>query len=115
MAEDLFLFQERVKENPTLYHEEITQVYNHFKSLVNLLNANPSTIPEQLEPTVAFLSQVSSSAPDILGTFPNELLLLLENRASILSLNTRMLFVKGIIHMSNRGQIDSKLFIILFS
>ena len=110
MAEDLFLFQERVKENPNLYKEEVTQVYNHFKSLVNLLNANPSNIPQELEPTVSFLAQVSSSTKELLGDFPHELLRLLEQSATILSIDTRMVFIKGIILMNNRGQIDQKMF-----
>ena len=115
MAEDLFLFQERVKENPTLYGEEVTQVYNHFKSLVNLLNANPSNIPSELEPTVSFLSQVSTSMKEILGEFPHELLTLLDKTASILSSETRMVFAKGIMLMNNRGQIDQKMFASNFS
>lgn len=111
MSEDLFLFQEKVKENPTLYKEEITQVYNHFKSLVNLLNVNPSNIPQELGPTVAFLSQVSSSAKEILGEFPHELLHLLEKSATILSPETRIIFAKGVILMNNHGQVDQKMFV----
>ena len=111
MAEDLFLFQERVKENPLLYQEEVTQVYNHFKSLVNLLNANPSSIPQELDPTVSFLSQVSSSMRTLLEEFPKELLTLLENSATIVSPDTRLVFAKGIMLMNNRGQIDPKMFV----
>lgn len=110
MSQDLFFLQEKVKKNPSLYSEEITQVYNHFKSLVSLLNANPSNIPQELGPTISFLSQVSGSLGETLSTFPAELMDLLEKIATMLTPETRLIFVKGIILMNNRGLIDQKVF-----
>lgn len=71
--DDLLLLAERIKASPELYENEAVRLYNHFKSLVVLLAANPSNIPADFGTCASFLCHVSVRYKTALKTFPDEI------------------------------------------
>ncbi|KAK2958692.1 putative Protein SDA1 like protein [Blattamonas nauphoetae] len=106
MAEDLFLLQERVKSNPSLYPEEITQIYSHFKELTKLYEVNPTKLQDDFAPSVAFLAQVAPHIQTILSTFPTELVEFLDKYAAQIPQDARVSLTKSVLQMNNRDLLD---------
>lgn len=58
LSSNLPQLQNLIKRDPIAYKEEFLQQWNHYKSILNIFQANPVEQSEQFQDMITFISQV---------------------------------------------------------
>ncbi|KAK0483327.1 SDA1-domain-containing protein [Armillaria novae-zelandiae] len=107
LTSNLPQLQNLIKRDPTAYKEEFLQQWNHYNSIRQIFQANPSEHAQQFRELVTFIAQVAPCYPKETAEFPSHLsALLLENYAT-LSPDTRKALVQNLVMLRNKNVITS--------
>ncbi|KAK0228256.1 SDA1-domain-containing protein [Armillaria fumosa] len=107
LTSNLPQLQNLIKRDPTAYKEEFLQQWNHYNSIRQIFQANPSEHAQQFRELVTFIAQVAPCYPKETTEFPSHLsALLLENYAT-LSPDTRKALVQNLVMLRNKNVITS--------
>lgn len=107
LTSNLPQLQNLIKRDPTAYKEEFLQQWNHYNSIRQIFQANPSEHAQQFRELVTFIAQVAPCYPKETAEFPSHLsTLLLENYAT-LSPDTRKALVQNLVMLRNKNVITS--------
>ncbi|PBK96528.1 protein required for actin cytoskeleton organization and cell cycle progression [Armillaria gallica] len=107
LTSNLPQLQNLIKRDPTAYKEEFLQQWNHYNSIRQIFQANPSEHAQQFRELVTFIAQVTPCYPKETAEFPSHLsTLLLENYAT-LSPDTRKALVQNLVMLRNKNVITS--------
>ncbi|KAK0441167.1 SDA1-domain-containing protein [Desarmillaria tabescens] len=107
LTSNLPQLQNLIKRDPTAYKEEFLQQWNHYNSIRQIFQANPSEHAQQFRELVTFIAQVAPCYPKETTEFPSHLsTLLLENYAT-LSPDTRKALVQNLVMLRNKNVITS--------
>lgn len=94
--------QNLIKRDPLSYYEEFLANFEHFQALLEVFNYNPQEYHENFADMVNFLSQVAYCYKEDLKEFPEQLMKILKENATVLDPSMRLCLVKGLILMRNR-------------
>ncbi|KAK0502957.1 SDA1-domain-containing protein [Armillaria luteobubalina] len=107
LTSNLPQLQNLIKRDPAAYKEEFLQQWNHYNSIRQIFQANPSEYAQQFRELVTFIAQVAPCYPKETEEFPSHLsVLLLENYAT-LSPDTRKTLVQNLVMLRNKNVITS--------
>ncbi|KAK0197425.1 SDA1-domain-containing protein [Armillaria mellea] len=107
LTSNLPQLQNLIKRDPTAYKEEFLQQWNHYNSIRQIFQANPSEHAQQFRELVTFIAQVAPCYPKETAEFSSHLsALLLENYAT-LSPDTRKALVQNLVMLRNKNVITS--------
>ncbi len=107
LTSNLPQLQNLIKRDPTAYKEEFLQQWNHYNSIRQIFQANPSEHAQQFRELVTFIAQVAPCYPKETAEFPSHLsTLLLENYAT-LSPDTRKALVQNLVMLRNKNVLTS--------
>ncbi|TFK59040.1 protein required for actin cytoskeleton organization and cell cycle progression [Pluteus cervinus] len=107
LAANLPQLQNLIKRDPQAYKEEFLQQWNHFKSVYQIFQTNPSEQPDHFRELIAFLSQVATCYPTETAEFPSCLSALLLNNYGTLSPETRKALIQNVVLLRNKNVISS--------
>ncbi|GFU16644.1 protein SDA1 homolog [Nephila pilipes] len=94
--------QNLAKRDPQSYYEEFQTHYQHFQAVLQLFKFNPHEYNDNFADLVNFLSHVSRCYKEELKDFPDQLMEILRENATVLDPSMRMCLVKALILMRNR-------------
>lgn len=91
---DLAALQNLVKRDPEAYREEFELQRRHFDTQLQIFTLKPHADSDNFESLITFLSHVAPSYPQAMGSFPQQLMDLLEQQASALEPSLRLCIAK---------------------
>ncbi|XP_012278204.1 protein SDA1 homolog [Orussus abietinus] len=106
--------QNLIKRDPESYKEEFVQQYHHYKSTLDVFRLTPDKLNKTLDELVMFLAQVAHCYSDILVTYPQELVDILQTHNTILDSEMRMTFCRALILLRNKGLLEPTALLSLF-
>ncbi|KAI6207246.1 Protein SDA1 [Aphelenchoides fujianensis] len=108
-GDNLCLLQEFVRKDPESYAEEFEERLTHFLELSKLLQLQPALQRMEVSPLIeltAFLSAVAFCYPTKGPQFASSVMDILRAQGAALEPDLRMAFLKAIVAMRNRDQVD---------
>lgn len=106
--------QNLIKRDPESYKEEFLQQYQHYKSTLEVFTLAPNKFNKSLDELVIFMTQVAHCYPDVLKTFPQEIINILQKHNTLLDNDMRMTFCKALIQMRNKYLLEPITLLSLF-
>ncbi|XP_066595301.1 protein SDA1 homolog [Prorops nasuta] len=106
--------QNLIKRDPESYKEEFLQQYQHYKSVLEVFHLTPNKFSKSLDELITFLAQVAHCYTDVLNTFPEELITLLQTHNTILDNEMRMTFCRALIQLRNKNLLEPTALLRLF-
>lgn len=95
--------QNLIKRDPASYKDEFLQQQRHYKSLVEVFKLHPSQFSKNLDELVMFMAQVAHCYPDVLESYAQELITLLQTYSTVLDPEMRMTFCRALILLRNKN------------
>lgn len=95
--------QNLIKRDPDSYKDEFLQQQRHYKSLVEVFKLHPGQFSKNLDELVMFMAQVAHCYPDVLESFAQELITLLQTYSTVLDPEMRMTFCRALILLRNKN------------
>lgn len=95
--------QNLIKRDPTSYHEEFMQQYQHFQNTIEVFQLSPEDTNKTLSELVMFMAQVAQCYPNELTNFPQQIIDLLLKHNTVLDNDMRMTFCKSLILLRNKN------------
>lgn len=95
--------QNLIKRDPDSYKDEFLQQQRHYKSLVEVFKLHPGQFSKNLDELVMFMAQVAHCYPDVLESFAQELITLLQTYSTVLAPEMRMTFCRALILLRNKN------------
>lgn len=95
--------QNLIKRDPLSYKDEFLQQQRHYKSLVEVFKLRPGQFNKNLDELVMFMAQVAHCYPDVLTTYAQELITLLQTYSTVLDPGMRMTFCRALILLRNKN------------
>ncbi|KAI6186232.1 Protein SDA1 [Aphelenchoides besseyi] len=108
-GDNLCLLQEFLRKDPEGYEEEFDERLTHFIELSKLLQLQPAMHRMEVSPLIeltAFLASVAFCYPTKAQQFASSVMDILRAQGSALEPDLRMTFVKSIVSLRNRDQVD---------
>lgn len=102
LPENIPQLQNLIKRDPASYKDEFLQQQRHYKSLVEVFKLHPGQFNKNLDELVTFMAQVAQCYPDVLTTYAQELITLLQSYSTVLDPNMRMTFCRALILLRNK-------------
>ncbi|KAK2165091.1 hypothetical protein LSH36_55g08041 [Paralvinella palmiformis] len=106
--------QNLIKRDSESYKDEFLQQHRHYQSTLQIFRLKPSLSNDTLSNLIMFLAQVSDCYKVDLENFPQELHDLLQNHATVLHPDMRMILCKALILLRNKGHISATVVLELF-
>lgn len=103
LPENLPQLQNLIKRDPTSYHEEFLQQYQHFQNTLEVFQLSPEQPNKTLDELVMFMAQVAQCYPKELEKFPQQLVDLMQNHNTVLDNSIRMNVCKALILLRNKN------------
>ncbi|CAB3380985.1 Hypothetical predicted protein [Cloeon dipterum] len=95
--------QNLVKRDPASYKDEFMQQYRHYLATLEVFRLHPDQNDKSLEDIIMFLAQVAHCYPDVLASYPQELVDILQSHHTVLDPNMRMLFCRALVLLRGKG------------
>jgi protein SDA1 len=99
--------QNLIKRDPVSYKEEFLQQWNHYSSIRQIFQINPSEQAAHFRELVTFISQVAQFYPTETSAFPSHLSSLLLESYGSLSPDIRQSLIQNLVMLKNKGVITS--------
>ncbi|XP_054164284.1 protein SDA1 homolog [Oppia nitens] len=106
--------QNCIKRDANGYKDEFNQQYDHYRSLLQVFQFNPSANDKNFQELVMFISHVSHCFPKDLSEFPNELMSTLKLFSANLNPDVRMTLCRALILLRNKSLITPQDMLSLF-
>ncbi|XP_065199814.1 protein SDA1 homolog [Planococcus citri] len=103
LPDNLPQLQNLIKRDPASYKDEFLQQQRHFQSLLEVFALHPSEYSKGLDELIMFMAQVAHCYPDMLTSFAEQLINILETHNTILDVEMRMTFCRALILLRNKG------------
>ncbi|PAV19968.1 required for actin cytoskeleton organization and cell cycle progression [Pyrrhoderma noxium] len=103
LSSNLPQLQNLIKRDPPAYKEEFLQQWNHYKSILNIFQANPVEQSEQFRDVITFISQVAPCYPKETTNFAPEISNLLMNHYGELNADTKKSIISNLIILRKKG------------
>ncbi|KAH8116301.1 SDA1-domain-containing protein [Phellopilus nigrolimitatus] len=105
LSSNLPQLQNLIKRDPAAYKEEFLQQWNHYRSILNIFQANPVEQSEQFRDMITFISQVAPCYPNETTNFSAELSSLLLNHYGELNADTKRSLISNLIILRKKDVI----------
>ncbi|KAG8225027.1 hypothetical protein J437_LFUL000004 [Ladona fulva] len=106
--------QNLVKRDPASYKDEFMQQYRHFQSTLEIFRLKPDKFNKNLDELVMFLAQVSHCYSDVLSSFPQQLMDILQSHHTVLDSDMRMSFCRALVLLRSKGLLTPTSLLSLF-
>lgn len=103
LPDNLPQLQNLIKRDPASYKDEFLQQQRHYQSLLEVFALHPSEYNKGLDELIMFMAQVAHCYPDMLTSFAEQLINILETHNTILDPEMRMTFCRSLILLRNKG------------
>ncbi|KAG7197771.1 hypothetical protein KM043_001589 [Ampulex compressa] len=114
LPDNLPQLQNLIKRDPESYKEEFHQQYQHYKSTIEVFRLAPNKVCKRLDELVMFLAQVAHCYTDVLQSFPQEIVDLLQTYNVVLDSEMRMTFCKALIQLRGKSLLEPTALLSLF-
>lgn len=114
LPENLPQLQNLIKRDSESYKEEFLQQHQHYKSILDVFRLAPNKFNKSFDEIVIFLAQVAHCYPDILRSFPQEIIDLLQTYNTVLDNDMRLTFCKALIQLRNKSLLEPTVLLNLF-
>lgn len=114
LPENLPQLQNLVKRDPESYKEEFLQQHQHYRSVLEVFRLAPNKFNKSLDEVVMFLAQVAHCYPNVLESFPQEIIDTLQTHNATLDNEMRMTFCKALIQLRNKSLLEPTALLNLF-
>ncbi|XP_050472535.1 protein SDA1 homolog isoform X1 [Bombus huntii] len=114
LPENLPQLQNLIKRDPESYKEEFLQQHQHYKSILEVFRLAPNKFNKSLDEVVIFLAQVAHCYPNILESFPQEIIDVLQTYNTVLDNDMRLTFCKALIQLRNKSLLEPTVLLSLF-
>ncbi|KAL1138749.1 hypothetical protein AAG570_008811 [Ranatra chinensis] len=103
LPQNLPQLQNLIKRDPQSYKDEFMQQHMHYKSLLSIFQLHPNQYNKGLDDLIMFMAQVAQCYPDIMNTYAQELINILQAHNSVLDADMRMSFCRALILLRNKN------------
>ncbi|CAL7948069.1 unnamed protein product [Xylocopa violacea] len=114
LPENLPQLQNLIKRDPESYKEEFLQQHQHYKSILEVFRLSPNKYNKSLDEIIIFLSQVAHCYPNVLQSFPQEIMDVLQTYNTVLDNDMRLTFCKALIQLRNKSLLEPTVLLSLF-
>lgn len=102
------LLQGSCKQDPESYRADFELQHAHYRALFDLFSLKPEQNSKELGDLVQFLAHVSTSYPEALKDFPQQLIDLLDKQSVILHPSLRAQLVQALILMRHKNYVKAQ-------
>nr|CAG4651672.1 EOG090X030C [Triops cancriformis] len=106
--------QNLIKRDPVSYKDEFLQQYRHYQAAKQIFELRPDQFNQSLDDLVMFLAQVAHCYPEELSSYPQELMDILQKRATTLNSDMRMTLCRSLILLRNKNLLTPTALLTLF-
>ncbi|KAK8811227.1 hypothetical protein WA538_005386, partial [Blastocystis sp. DL] len=106
LATDLPGLQNLIKRDPAVYHDEFMQQYAHFQTELEIFKMNAAQPSPSFDALLKFMGHVAQCYPEELKDYPSTLFSLMDEMADVMNRDTRIVIIKVLILLRNKGLIE---------
>lgn len=110
----LLQLQNLVKRDPPAYETEFRQQHRHFSALLEIFKQKPTDESREFQELVNFMAATAPCFPELVVTFPPQLMELLEHHAGVLDSELRQCLCRALILLRNRELLGPTALLSLF-
>ncbi|KOC65919.1 Protein SDA1 like protein [Habropoda laboriosa] len=114
LPENLPQLQNLIKRDPESYKEEFLQQHQHYKSTLEVFRLATNKFNKSLDEIVIFLARVAHCYPNVLESFPQEIIDVLQTYNTVLDNDMRLTFCKALIQLRNKSLLEPTVLLSLF-
>ncbi|CAK9812995.1 Protein SDA1 homolog [Anthophora quadrimaculata] len=114
LPENLPQLQNLIKRDPESYKEEFLQQHQYYTSTLEVFRLAPNKFNKSLDEIVIFLAQVAHCYPNVLESFPQEIIDVLQMYNTVLDSDMRLTFCKVLIQLRNKSLLQPTVLLSLF-